>query len=258
MTHDAGPPYTASMGPEPYPKLTLSSTPNYAPSEHTEMPMQQASMPPLPLSLAASQDHQQAPIRTQYANYGAGAPPPPPQLSLAPPPPTTSADHHASSLSVPRYVDSNPRPSKSPRHSSLSTDPSSDYRYGPPPPRAPPPLQTYAHAPVSNSSDNLSPHSLPPPRPYAAAPTTPTTESSSMMQQQHHTSRDHHPFPSWAATGAGEPVQIKYENVSYGPGPESEGIRSSYSSLPLPPPPQHPAGMYTGSAAMAQYTWPAS
>lgn len=89
-------------------------------------------MPSVQLSLAA-QDHQQPPVRIQYATYvqtTSAAP----QLSLS-----TTAD---SSLSVPRYLDhASQRQLKSPRHashqsvhstgSSVPSDPTSgDYRYG--------------------------------------------------------------------------------------------------------------------------------
>lgn len=101
------------------------------------MPLQ-TSMPSMQLSLAAT-DQPPPPIRTQYAYVpGTSAPS---QMSASTPAlgSSSGADHNA--LSVPRYVDSNPRPSKSPRHgshqsvpstSSLNNDATSEYRYGPP------------------------------------------------------------------------------------------------------------------------------
>ena len=115
-----------------YPKMPLSGATSFT-AEPQELPLQQTSMPSVQLSLVASDHHQQAPIRTQYA-YVHGSTSAPPQLSLP-----TTAD---SGLSVPRYVDSNPRPAKSPRHAShqsvhssgsiSNTDGSNEYRYGPP------------------------------------------------------------------------------------------------------------------------------
>ncbi|KAI0814374.1 hypothetical protein GGR55DRAFT_429924 [Xylaria sp. FL0064] len=123
---------------DPYQKLPVSAGTTGYSHEPPEMPMQ-TSMPSMQLSLAAT-DQPPPPIRTQYAYVpGTSAPP---QMSVSTPALGSSsggADHNA--LSVPRYVDSNPRPSKSPRHgshqsvpstSSLNNDTTSEYRYGPP------------------------------------------------------------------------------------------------------------------------------
>ncbi|PKS05273.1 hypothetical protein jhhlp_008645 [Lomentospora prolificans] len=95
---------STTIGSEPYAKVPISGGNNYT-AEPQEMPLQ-TSMPSVQLSLAAS-DSQPA-IRTQYA-YAPSTTAPPPQLSI----PSQGGDN---SLSVPRYVDNNPRPSKSPRH----------------------------------------------------------------------------------------------------------------------------------------------
>lgn len=130
--------------------------------------MQPTSMPSVQMPIVA-QDQQQPPIRTPYAPYvqntSASS-----HLSL----PTTAAE---SSLAIPRYVDTNPRPTKSPRHashqsigSSISNDTTSgEYRYGPPPTQGT--GSVYAPsgpAPTGTGPDVLSPHSqqhphLPPP-----------------------------------------------------------------------------------------------
>jgi len=166
MPHQPGSAYpTSTLPPDPYQKLPLSGAPSFT-AEPQEMPaLQQTSMPSVQLSLV-SQDHQQSqapppPIRTQFATYSSA---PPPHLSLSAP---SAADN---SLNVPRYVDSNPRPSKSPRHAShqsvhsagsISADTASgEYRYGP--------STGYA------GSSELSPGSAPPPSsaqaPYGSAP----------------------------------------------------------------------------------------
>jgi hypothetical protein len=135
---------TTTIAAEPFPKMSLSGAGNFT-AEPQEIPLQQTSMPPVHLSLAAH-DQPPAPIRTQYA-YVSGSSAPPPQLSLP-----TAGD---SSLSVPRYVDSNPRAAKSPRHAShqsvhsagsiSNNDTSNEYRYGPP------------YVGVNNNSSDMSP-----------------------------------------------------------------------------------------------------
>lgn len=169
--------YPAStMPPEPYPKISLSGTPGFT-AEPQEMPMQPTSMPSVQLPLVA-QDQQQPPIRTQYATYVQGTSAPP-HLSLSA---TTATDN---SLAIPRYVDTNPRPSKSPRHashqsvgSSISNETASgEYRYGPPPPQQ---TGVYPQPPSATAAgDVLSPqsqhHHLPPPHPHTqgGAPSAP-------------------------------------------------------------------------------------
>lgn len=130
---------TSSLAGDPYQqKLPLSGAPSYStePQEMSSLGGHQqhaTSMPSVQLSLVAQQDPTQPPppIRTQFATYTSA---PPPHISLSAP-----SDN---SLNVPRYVDNNPRPSKSPRHashqsihsaSSISADTTSgEYRYGPP------------------------------------------------------------------------------------------------------------------------------
>ncbi|KAG7288866.1 hypothetical protein NEMBOFW57_005225 [Staphylotrichum longicolle] len=134
--------------------MPLSGAPAFT-AEPQEMPMQPTSMGPsvqLPLSASHDPHHQhhphhhqtqqqQPPIRTQFATYTSA---PPHHLSLSAPTGTASADN---SLAVPRYIgDTNPRPSKSPRHashqsitSSISNDTASgEYRYGRRRPTRPP------------------------------------------------------------------------------------------------------------------------
>jgi hypothetical protein len=112
------------MGADPYHhKMSLSGTAGGLTSEPQEMGLP-TSMPAVQLSLLAGD--QQPSIRTQYAYV---------QPTAAPP-----MDSSDGGLSVPRYVDSNPRPAKSPRnpgHQSVhsggsitTTDASSEYRYG--------------------------------------------------------------------------------------------------------------------------------
>ena len=140
---------TSTLPPDPYPKMPLSGAPTFT-AEPQEMPMQPSSMGPsvqLPLSASHDPHHQhhphhhqpqqqQPPIRTQFATYTSA---PPHHLSLSAPTGTASPDN---SLAVPRYIgDTNPRPSKSPRHashqsitSSISNDTApGEYRYGPAP-----------------------------------------------------------------------------------------------------------------------------
>lgn len=110
-----------SMSGEQYPKVPLSGASGFS-ADPQDMPLP-PSVPSVQLSLASHD--QGAPIRTQYAYAPSGAS----QLSGS-----AATD---SALSVPRYVDNNPRPTKSPRHNSqpsgsLTTpgESASEYRYG--------------------------------------------------------------------------------------------------------------------------------
>jgi len=214
MPHSAG---TAS-----YPSSSLASDPygQQQPSQpkmaqnFTAEPqdLNQTSMPSVQLSLVSS-DHSHSqpppPIRTQFATYTSSAPT---HLSLS-----ATTDN---SLNVPRYVDSNPRPSKSPRHAShnsagsLSADTTSgEYRYGPP---------SY----VTPASD-LSPQSAaapqsatyPPPGPNTTGQETPVTTSAPQSATGHGPPRDYFPpSQSWTTT-AGEPAPATYGGS--GPGQDS-------------------------------------
>lgn len=154
----------STMTADAYPKVPLSGTSNYT-SEPQEMPLQTSMPPPVPLSLV-SNDQTQPPLRSPY-NY-------------APPSTTTPPAGTDSALSVPRYVD-NPRPTKSPRHSShqsvhsassaANPDASPEYRYG-------------AYAPVNSGSGDVAQASYPadatgptsaPPRDYYPSTGTWTT-----------------------------------------------------------------------------------
>lgn len=217
----------SSMSADPYSqKLQLNTSTSYT-AEPAEM-TPQTSMPAMQLSLAAPA-HQQPPIRTQYAYVPSGSSAPP-QLSIQ----TTSSD----GLSVPRYVDSNPRPTKSPRHAShqsvgsiTNTESSPEYRYGPPAPYG-----------MQSAGSEISPHSQQPPTPYGAAPVssgsnmaqntssaptnavyTPTTgppSSSGHGETSHQSSTAMNPpsrdyFPSshsWTTTAGEAPASTSYTN----------------------------------------------
>ncbi len=125
---------TTTMAGDSYQKMPVSGSPHYTAEPH-DMSLQQATMPSVQLSLVGN-DPQQSGIRTQYASYVQGSSAPAPQLSMP-----TASDN---GLSVPRYVDNNPRPSKSPRHAThdsvhsgaslaTSNETPGEYRYGPTP-----------------------------------------------------------------------------------------------------------------------------
>jgi hypothetical protein len=116
------------MAPDSYSKLPLSASSTF-PAEPQELPLQTSlgSSVSLPLTTA---DQTQSGIRSQY-NYTTTSTPQLPGSTV-----TIGAD---SGFSMPRYVDSNPRPSKSPRHQghqsvhsngSIHHSESPDYRYG--------------------------------------------------------------------------------------------------------------------------------
>ena len=251
---------TSSMASEPYPKMPLSGAANFT-AEPQEMPIQQqTSMPSVQLSLVAQdhsqQQHQQhqapPPIRTQFATYGSSAPP---HLSLS-----ATSDN---SLNVPRYVDSNPRPSKSPRHashqsvhsaSSLSADTASgEYRYGPP---------TYG------GSSELSPqsqgHSAASQQPYGAAPQDSGSNAAVQSASGNPSGpggggassagpagppRDYFPSSqSWTTTAGESPAGDRpYAFPSGGKGPDTHG--HSHLGQAPPPPGVYGATHYTWNAA---------
>jgi hypothetical protein len=197
---------SATMGSEPYHKLPLTGNANFTP-ESQALPLQ-TSMPSVQLSMAASEPH--PPMRAQYAYDPTTAAPPMPG----------STD---SSLSVPRYVDSNPRPSKSPRHSNHQSDHSGssitnaesagEYRYG----------SSYQDVTLGNNSSNATGEI---PSPYG--------------QETNAPSRDYYP-PSntWSSTAGGAHGAATYangESRAYA-FPESYKGGGSAPSAALPPPP---------------------
>lgn len=186
---------------DPYQKIPVSGGTGYT-HEPPELPLQ-TSMPSMQLSLSAT-DQPPPPIRTQYAYVpGTSAPS---QMSVSTPALGSSnvgPDHSA--LSVPRYVDSNPRPSKSPRHPSHQSVPStsslnnndatSEYRYGPPQTTYDNPASTYgtsgteAANAASTGSGGGPGAAHPPPREYyppTSSWTTTAGESSSSTVHSYH------------------------------------------------------------------------
>jgi len=207
MPHSATTPYPpSSLSSDPYapqqqqpPKMPLSGAPTFTAEPQD---LQQTSMPSVQLSLVSS-DHSHTqpppPIRTQFATYNTSSAPT--HLSLS-----ATTD---SSLNVPRYVDSNPRPSKSPRHASnnsagsLSADTATgEYRYGPP---------SYVTGPASAE---LSPHSAapqggssyPPPGPQSAqgGEAHPPVSSAPQSAGAQGPPRDYFPSSQSWTTTAGE------------------------------------------------------
>ncbi|KXJ92760.1 hypothetical protein Micbo1qcDRAFT_160568, partial [Microdochium bolleyi] len=92
--------------------MPLSAAPSY-PSEPQELPLQ-SPLQPVGLNLGAgehnSQPQPQSNMRGSYSYSHATSAPPP--LSIT----TTTLGGSDHGLSVPRYVDSSSRPTKSPRH----------------------------------------------------------------------------------------------------------------------------------------------
>ncbi|KAI1631415.1 NDT80/PhoG like DNA-binding family protein [Biscogniauxia mediterranea] len=246
----------SSIPADSYPKMPLSGTSSYT-QEPQEMPMQ-TSMPSVQLSLAASEQHP-PPIRTQYAYVpGTSAPP---QLSVS-----TTTDHN--NLSVPRYVDSNPRPSKSPRHgshqsvpstSSISnTDATSEYRYGPPS------ATTTTYMPVGGSSSTgagsgtgggsgeINSAST-----YGSNENASSGAPSAGHTGQQHPPRDYYPpTTSWTTT-AGEPSTVHaYHNGSAGesrPYAFTDQYKSGHS-LPQSKS-DHPPAPGSYASTLNHYSW---
>jgi hypothetical protein len=222
------PPTTMGAPPAPpssdaYHKVPLSGSGNFS-AEPQEMPIP-TSMPSVQLSLTSNEAQTPA-IRTQYAY----APPTSaaPQLSSMP-----SSD----ALSVPRYVDSNPRPAKSPRtaghqsvHSagSVTNEGSGEYRYS---------SSAYAEAAPSGESH--------------ASYSNPTDQNAP--------SRDYYPPSNTWTTTAGEATSsVAYTNGegrSYSfPEPYKPGNAPPPPKAEPPPPAPGPSTVY-GGAGLSHYSW---
>ncbi|OTA61273.1 NDT80/PhoG like DNA-binding family protein [Hypoxylon sp. EC38] len=218
----------ASIPADSYQKMPLSGTSNFT-QEPQEMPMQ-TSMPSMQLSLAATEQQPPA-IRTQYAYVqGTSAPP---QLSVTTTSMGSSSDH--GNLSVPRYVDSNPRPTKSPRHAShqsvsSSSNETSEYRYGP-----------SGYVPVNSNSNELN----------SASTYSGHSQQQQQPQSQQPPPRDYYPpTTSWTTT-AGEPssAPVHSYHTSGGAGSDSSRPYAFPGKSEHPPPP----GSY--ASTLNHYSW---
>lgn len=227
------------MGGDSYPKLPLSGAAGFA-GEAQELPLQTSMAPSVPLPLAGEQPPSS--LRSQYT-YTASSAPQMPGSSVS------MGAGDAGAFSMPRYVDGNPRPSKSPRQSGhqsvhsagsiANTDASSDYRYGP-----------YR---TSNAGASDASH----------APSY-TSESSASTNPP---GRDYYPSSStWTSTAAEPSSSLAYAGAD---------ARSSYSyshepyksGAPSIPPLKHEAatssGVYGGGPrgsfdTMNNYSWSAA
>ncbi|KAI0194610.1 hypothetical protein F4808DRAFT_464416 [Astrocystis sublimbata] len=232
---------------DPYQKMPVSGSAGYS-HEPPEIPMQQTSMPSMQLSLAAT-DQPPPPIRTQYAYVpGTSAPS---QMSVSTPAlgsSTGSADHSA--LSVPRYVDSNPRPTKSPRHGSHQSVPStsslanneatSEYRYGPPQ------TSTYDNQGSTYGTSGAEPSS--------AASTGPGPGSALAPP------RDYYPPSSSWTTTAGETSSSTVHAYHHSGASGNESRPYTYpdqykSSHPISVKSEHPSAPATYASGLNNYSW---
>ncbi|UNI19017.1 hypothetical protein JDV02_005236 [Purpureocillium takamizusanense] len=219
-----------SIGGEPYPKLPLAGASSFA-NESQDLPLQTSLAPSLSLTTG---EQPQSSLRSQYA-YTSSAP-------------SVTMGATDGAFSMPRYLDGNPRPSKSPRqaghqsvHSSGSianTDASSDYRYGP------------YRTSTAGASD------------ASHAPSY-TSESSNSTNPS---SRDYYPSSNtWTSTAAEPSSSLAYAGAD---------ARSSYSFSHEPyksgastiPPLKHEVGssaVYGGGPraafdSMSNYSWSAA
>ena len=244
-TGPAYPPTTLAA--EPYQRSTIPGMQNFN-TEPQEVSLQ-TSMPQVQLSLAA-QDHQQAPVRTQYATY-VHSTSAPTQLPLS-----AAAD---GSLGVPRYLDDGPRPSKSPRHAShpsvhsagsvTNDSASNEYRYGPP------------YVGVSGNSGEIPHQSHQPPTYGHAGHETPSAPPSAPAPAP--PSRDYFPpSQSWTTT-AGESTapSVSYTNGEHRPYPFPDHYKTGQGGGTKPeahhPPPHPPPGVYHGQP-LNHYSWNAT
>ncbi|KAL1868313.1 hypothetical protein VTK73DRAFT_3746 [Phialemonium thermophilum] len=263
LTHipASGPDYpAATLATEPYQKMPLSGSQSFT-SDPQDMPLQ-TTMSSVPLSLTA-QDHQQTPIRTQYATYVQGTSAPP-QLSL----PSTSAN----SLSIPRYMDDGSRPSKSPRHAnqpsvhgsanSLANDTTSnEYRYGPPYVG----VNNGHQAEISPAGQQATPYGASAQDSGSAPPSgTLTTAPPPHQQPQPPPPRDYYPPPQPWTTAPGEPAASTAPySANGGADHRSYGFPDQYktgNNVGKPEPlhaqsPNPSPGVYTGPASLGHYSW---
>lgn len=252
----APPTYPATtIASDPYQKLPLAGTTGYTAEPQDMSSHISTTMPSMQLSMVSNDQQGQhattgtssqvPPIRTQYASY----------VQASAPPPALSAAATASNLSVPRYVDdSNPRPTKSPRHPSHPSiqsgtlaggETSNEYRYGP---------STYGS--ISSASTDISPgtaqhHS------YSASAAGPDAAVSATASATVQPQRDYYPSPASWTTTAGESNPSTYSNG------EHRGSYS-YSAEPYKPsgtiktePHAASASVYPGQT-MSHYSWNAS
>jgi hypothetical protein len=265
----------SSMPPLP---MTVTTLDHQHPQHHQQQPPQQTQQlpppPPPPQSIhqtqalpqlpqpQLSQQHQPLhgrqippPLRTQYG-YGNGTSGPPPLSVLTAPAPDTS-------VSIPRYIDSNPRPLKSPRtfgheaiHSagSLHEAASAEYRYG------------SSYSGMNNSTAELSPHASHPPN-YTSAAQEPVNAGQPPASNNGQSARDFYPpAPAWTST-AGETVPaVSYPQAAARPYAYPDQFKAEYSATKteahLPPLPAQtstgfpsPRGSFD---AVHQYSWNAT
>lgn len=207
-----------TLGADPYPKVPLSGTPGYATEPH-ELPLSSSIPPAVHMPLVGSEH--QPPMRSHYTYVQSTTAPPPLPVNTS----AISGPEHA--LSIPRYVDSNPRPAKSPRHTSQQSvqstgslanhEASPEYRYG-------------SYAPVPSSSSVTQPYSTEPAATSQAPP------------------RDYYPPASTWTSTAGE----TNSSVAYA---SSDGRSYSYSQEQYKTPPTGtPPGKTDAGQAPAMYS----
>ncbi|KAG5996308.1 hypothetical protein E4U43_002890 [Claviceps pusilla] len=175
---------SSTMGSDSYSKLPLSGPSGFT-NEPQELPLHtsMASSVPLPLS---SSEHGQSGLRSQY-NYTTTSTP---QISGS-----SVSLGSDNAFSMPRYMDGNPRPSKSPRHqshpsvhssSSIQQGEGSDYRYS-------------SFRGISSGVGDVSPGGHPPAGrdyyPSASTWTTTAGESSSSLSYASHDARSYPGVP---------------------------------------------------------------
>lgn len=184
-----------TMPGEPYSKAPISGAPVFG-TDPQEVSLSSSAAPPVQVPLASAEQSRQQPpqgvARTPYSY----APP------TTGPPPLSMSTQTDAAVNVPRYVDTNPRPTKSPRHGSHpsitstssignNNDGSSEYRYSS---SYPPPVsqQNTSEMPVSNYATDTT-----------ASGTNPTP------------SRDYYaPSAGWTATAGETSSTVAYSNES--------------------------------------------
>ncbi|CCE27601.1 related to acid phosphatase [Claviceps purpurea 20.1] len=109
---------SSSMAPDSYSKLPLSGSSSFS-NEAQEIPIHSSISPTVPLPLTGA-EHGQSGLRSPYSYAG---------TSTSQIPGSTVTMSSDSAFNMPRYMDGNPRPSKSPRHQGQQSVEGPDYRY---------------------------------------------------------------------------------------------------------------------------------
>jgi hypothetical protein len=244
MASSAAAPYpTPAL--DPYPKVPITGGSAYS-AEPQELPLPTTLAPPVQLSLTST-DHSQSSVRSPYS-YNVQGTSAPPQIPAT----ATTMGPSESALSVPRYVDSNPRPTKSPRHighqsvhgseSVSAGETSPDYRYN----SYGAVNTTSGEAPHTSYSHEVSTSGPPPPRDYYS-----TAPASSWT-----TTAGEHAASTAYASADGRSYSFSHDQQYKNGAPSIPPVKTE--SSPAAHPPVYGGGHRGSFDGMNNYSWSGS